>query len=141
MRQAQSRFIILIIHLLNFSLGCANGVDSEMVLAARLDEIMDMHDGRIVSFIKIDVEGYEAIVFESAKVTIKSMKPVIMFEVAHSVIYGPVLSHLRPIDFCLKSAICFINTATMGNSFHARRPKKAIYLQCTESTRYVIILC
>lgn len=108
----------------NFSLGGANGVESEMVPAARLDEIMDIHDGRVVSFIKIDVEGYEAIVFEGARVTIESMKPVIMFEVAHSAISRARLEPSAPYTFLSEIGYLFYQYSDAGKFISCVAPQE-----------------
>ena len=84
---------------ISFSLGRAISVESEMTLTVRLAAVVNFHESRIFSFIRIDVEDYEVIVFYGAMVTIKSTKPVIRFEVAHSAISRAGLKSSAPYKF------------------------------------------
>ncbi len=68
----------------NFSVGGVDGVTVEEVPAVRVDEAVPVEKAGRVSFIKIDVEGYEIAALEGARAVIEAHRPAIMFEVAHS---------------------------------------------------------
>ncbi len=68
----------------NFSLGGATGIAAEEVPAVRVADLVPAADAARVSFIKIDVEGYEIAALEGARPIIEAAKPVIMFEVSAS---------------------------------------------------------
>lgn len=68
----------------NFSLGGATGIAAEDVPAVRVADLVPAEDAARVSFIKIDVEGYEIAALEGARPIIEGAKPVIMFEVSAS---------------------------------------------------------
>lgn len=68
----------------NFSVdavGAVEGVEAEEVAAIRVDSVVPPEDAGRVSFIKIDVEGYEIAALEGARAIIEAAYPTIMFEV------------------------------------------------------------
>lgn len=66
----------------NFSVGKAEGATSETVPAMRVDALVSPEEAARVSFIKIDVEGYEIAALEGARAIIEKSLPTIMFEVS-----------------------------------------------------------
>ena len=66
-----------------FSIGEADSTrqESETVEAKRVDSLVPREDWERVSFIKIDVEGYERSALEGARGVIEAAHPTIMFEV------------------------------------------------------------
>jgi len=72
----------------NFSIGQDQGPTSdragEPVHAVRVDSVVPKADWSRVSFIKIDVEGFELDALEGARGILEAAQPTIMFEVAAS---------------------------------------------------------
>lgn len=69
----------------NFSIGASvESPDAEQVQASRVDTTVPAEHQPRISFIKIDVEGYEMAALEGARKIIELTHPVIMFEVAAS---------------------------------------------------------
>ncbi len=67
----------------NFSIGTeTEGVASEEVPAERIDGLVPREAWPSISFIKIDVEGFEAIALEGARGILELSHPTIMFEVS-----------------------------------------------------------
>ncbi len=67
----------------NFSVGAlVDGVEAEQVKAERVDAIVPKGRWADVTFIKIDVEGYEKSALEGARGIIETAHPVVMFEVS-----------------------------------------------------------
>ncbi len=66
----------------NFSIGAREGTESEEVAAVRIADIVPAADAARVSFIKIDVEGYEIAALEGARPILEARHPAIMFEVS-----------------------------------------------------------
>lgn len=90
-----------------FSVG-SDGGTSEDVPAARVDAVVPAADQARVTFIKIDVEGYERVALEGARAILETARPVIMFEVSASA--------LRRSD--LTPAGMYRYLATFGYAFH-----------------------
>ncbi|MFM5924089.1 MAG: FkbM family methyltransferase [Novosphingobium sp.] len=65
-----------------FSVGGADGIAAEEVPAVRIADHLPAADAARVSFIKIDVEGYEIAALEGARPILEGRKPAIMFEVS-----------------------------------------------------------
>lgn len=65
-----------------FSVGRVQGAAAEEVPAARVAEAIPAADVQRVSFIKIDVEGYEIAALEGARPILEARHPAIMFEVS-----------------------------------------------------------
>jgi FkbM family methyltransferase len=65
-----------------FSVGGAEGIAAEEVQAVRIGEHIPAPDAARVSFIKIDVEGYEIAALEGARSILEACHPAIMFEVS-----------------------------------------------------------
>lgn len=68
----------------NFSVGGAPGMASEEVRAVGVADLVPRDDAARVSFVKIDVEGYEISALEGARPILEARHPTIMFEVAAS---------------------------------------------------------
>ena len=68
----------------NFSIGGATGIAVEEVPPVRVADLVPAEDAAKVSFIKIDVEGYEIAALEGARPIIEAAQPAIMFEVSTS---------------------------------------------------------
>jgi FkbM family methyltransferase len=83
----------------NFSLGRTEGIESETVEAVSLDEFLSPHQRTRVSFMKMDVEGYEFFVLAGAKQLIKEAKPVIMFEVSYGAMRRAGVASKAAFDF------------------------------------------
>lgn len=65
-----------------FSVGGGAGIAAEEVPAVRVAEQIPAEDAAQVSFIKIDVEGYEIAALEGARPILEANHPAIMFEVS-----------------------------------------------------------
>lgn len=65
-----------------FSVGGHEGVAAEEVPAVRVADQIPAEDAAQVSFIKIDVEGYEIAALEGARPILEASHPAIMFEVS-----------------------------------------------------------
>lgn len=65
-----------------FSVGGHDGVPAEEVPAVRVADHIPAADAARVSFIKIDVEGYEIAALEGARPILEARRPAIMFEVS-----------------------------------------------------------
>jgi FkbM family methyltransferase len=65
-----------------FSVGAAEGTTAEEVPAVRIADHIPAEDAARVSFIKIDVEGYEIAALEGARPILEALHPAIMFEVS-----------------------------------------------------------
>jgi FkbM family methyltransferase len=65
-----------------FSVGGVEGMAAEEVPAERVAEAIPPADAAKVSFIKIDVEGYELAALEGARPILEARHPAIMFEVS-----------------------------------------------------------
>ncbi|MEQ1641475.1 MAG: FkbM family methyltransferase [Novosphingobium sp.] len=65
-----------------FSVGGAEGIAAEEVPAVRIADQITVEDAARVSFIKIDVEGYEISALEGARPILQTRHPAIMFEVS-----------------------------------------------------------
>ncbi len=67
----------------NFAVGAlVDGVEAEQVKAERVDAAVPAERWDDVSFIKIDVEGYEKSALEGARGIIEASHPAVMFEVS-----------------------------------------------------------
>ena len=98
----------------NFSLAGEAGVQSEQVDLRQLDAVLSREDREEVSFIKVDVEGYETFVLEGSTATITAAKPVIMFEVAYSALARAKLSHMAPFEVLERLGYCFFRLNEKG---------------------------
>lgn len=65
-----------------FSVGGGAGIAAEEVPAVRVADQIPAEDAARVSFIKIDVEGYEIAALEGARPILEANHPAIMFEVS-----------------------------------------------------------
>lgn len=65
-----------------FSVGGVEGMAAEEVPAVRVADAIPADDAARVSFIKIDVEGYELAALEGARPILEARHPAIMFEVS-----------------------------------------------------------
>lgn len=65
-----------------FSVGGGEGIAAEDVPAVRVADQISAEDAAQVSFIKIDVEGYEIAALEGARPILEARHPAIMFEVS-----------------------------------------------------------
>jgi FkbM family methyltransferase len=82
----------------NFSLGGGPGIDSEWVHTVRMDDMVATTDCERLSFIKIDMKGYEPLVITGGMQTLEKSRPVVMFEVAHSALARAGLAPSAPYD-------------------------------------------
>lgn len=110
----------------NFSLGGASGVIGETVSTAPLDAVISGGHDRKVSFIKMDVEGYEKFVLDGAQQTIASDRPVVMFEVSRSAVARAGLTEMAPFQllmgldyrfFTIKTGFVAAEPPAEGNIF------------------------
>lgn len=85
----------------NFSIvgSGAASVEHEAVMAARVDSIVPAADWPRVSFVKIDVEGFELDALEGARGIIEAAHPTIMFEVSASALARQGKTEADILDF------------------------------------------
>ena len=92
----------------NFSIGTIDeGVASEEVAAARVDSIVPRDQWAKIAFVKIDVEGFEAIALEGARGILEAAHPTIMFEVYEAALARQGMTMAAMFDYL----------ATYGYSF------------------------
>ena len=92
----------------NFSIGTIDeGVASEEVAAARVDSIVPRDQWAKIAFVKIDVEGFEAIALEGARGILEAAHPTIMFEVSEAALARQGMTMAAMFDYL----------ATYGYSF------------------------
>jgi FkbM family methyltransferase len=110
----------------NFSLGGNSETDGESVQTIPLDLLMRNRNVEQLSFIKMDVEGYEKFVLDGAIKIISIARPVIMFEVANSALARAGLTELAPFEplqkldykfFIFNDGLIAVTPPVQGNIF------------------------